>query len=288
MKAKFDGKRVLMELVRDCFAAFLIAVSVAVFAANADFAPGGINGMSVIIYSLTGLPMGAVSLALNVPIIFVTYKLLGRGFLLRSIRSMVICAVFMDYVIPLVPSYGGSRLLAALFAGAFAGVGYAVIYLQNSSTGGSDFLIMSVKKMKPHLSIGQITQIIDGSVILLGGFIFRDIDAVLYGIICTAVCTAVLDKIMNGTCSGKTVLIITTSGWEIAREIDRVTSRGATIMDAVGGYTRAKKEAVLCVCSHRQIPMIRQIVRQIDEKAFVIVGEFTQVYGEGFSDIQEV
>lgn len=275
------------EALWDCAAAFMIAAGLSVFAAGADFAPGGVNGLSLIIRHLFELPMGAVSLVLNGPVILMTYKLLGRDFLLKSLKSMVICAVFMDYVIPFVPPYHGNQLLAALFAGAFNGAGLALIYLQNSSTGGSDFLILSVKKLKPHLSIGQITQIIDGSVIVLGGFVFRNIEAVLYGIVCTAVTTAVIDRIMNGACSGKTVMIITESGRRIAAEIDRAMGRGATIMRATGGYSGTQKDAVLCVCSHRQIPQVRRVVQGLDGNAFVIVGEFTQVYGEGFQKLEE-
>ena len=118
------------EALWDCAAAFMIAAGLSVFAAGADFAPGGVNGLSLIIRHLFGLPMGAVSLVLNGPVILVTYKLLGRDFLLKSLKSMVICAVFMDYVIPFVPPYHGNQLLAALFAGAFNGAGLALIYLQ--------------------------------------------------------------------------------------------------------------------------------------------------------------
>ena len=243
MKVRKRLEGLAREVLWDCAAAFMIAAGLSVFAAGADFAPGGVNGLSLIVRHLFGLPMGAVSLVLNGPVILVTYKLLGRDFLLRSLKSMVICAVFMDYVIPFVPPYHGNQLLAALFAGAFNGAGLAVIYMQNSSTGGSDFLIMSVKKLKPHLSIGQITQIIDGSVIVLGGFVFRNIEAVLYGIVCTAVTTAVIDRIMNGACSGKTVMIITESGRRVAAEIDRAMGRGATIMRATGGYSGTQKDA---------------------------------------------
>ena len=92
MKVRKRLEGLAREVLWDCAAAFMIAAGLSVFAAGADFAPGGVNGLSLIVRHLFGLPMGAVSLVLNGPVILVTYKLLGRDFLLRSLKSMVICA----------------------------------------------------------------------------------------------------------------------------------------------------------------------------------------------------
>lgn len=196
MKTNFLQK-LLPALAVDCIGSFLIGVSVVVFALNADFAPGGINGMGVIVNYLTGLPIGAVIIILNIPMILVSFRLLGRQFFLSSVKTMLISSFFIDHVVCYLPAFTGSRLAAALLSGAFAGTGLALIYLQNSSTGGSDFLIMSVKKLKPQLSIGRITQLLDGSVILLAGFVFHNIDAVFYGIIYTLVNSLVIDMVMK-------------------------------------------------------------------------------------------
>ncbi|PNV63122.1 hypothetical protein C0033_06280 [Clostridium sp. chh4-2] len=192
----FFCKRIT-ELAVDCVGSLLIGISVVVFALNANFAPGGINGMSIIINYLTGLPIGAVIIGLNIPIILFSFRLLGKRFFLVSLKTMVISSLFIDHVVCYFPPFSGSRLAAALLSGLFAGTGFALIYLQNSSTGGSDFLIMSAKKLNPGFSIGQITQILDGSVILIAGFVFREIDAIIYGIIYTLVNSFVIDLVMR-------------------------------------------------------------------------------------------
>lgn len=196
MKTKFLQK-LLPALAVDCIGSLLIGISVVVFALNADFAPGGINGMGIIVNYLTGLPIGAIIIALNIPMILVSFRLLGRHFFLSSVKTMLISSFFIDHVVCYLPAFTGSRLAAAIFSGVFAGTGFALIYLQNSSTGGSDFLIMSVKKLKPQLSIGRITQMLDGSVILLAGFIFHNVDAVFYGIIYTVINSLVIDTVMK-------------------------------------------------------------------------------------------
>lgn len=273
-------------IAADLIGAFFIAVSITSFALNANFAPGGVNGLGVILNHVAGLPIGLISLVLNVPIIVVSYKLLGKFFLLNSLKSMVICALVMDMTAPFLPKYSGDPLMAAIFSGIFGGIGYGLIFLEGSSTGGSDFLIMSMKKLSPHMSIGQITQIIDGSVIILAGFIFKDVNAVLYGIVNTIVTSIIIDRVMTGTNSGKLTLIITGKGREIAQEIDRTTGRGSTLLKVHGGYQGEEKDMVLCVCGNKQVVPIRKVVKETDAAAFMIVSESKEVFGEGFQNLE--
>lgn len=190
-------KNLFNALIVDCIGSFLIGISVVVFALNADFTPGGINGMGMIVNHLTGLPIGTAILLLNVPIILLSFRLLGKHFFLCSLKTMIISSFFIDHVVCYLPAFEGSRLAAALLSGLFAGTGLALIYLQNSSTGGSDFLIMSVKKLKPSFSIGQITQLLDGGVIFLAAFVFHQIDAVIYGLVYTLTSSLVIDLVMK-------------------------------------------------------------------------------------------
>lgn len=277
-------KVLLKDILVDCIGAFFIAVSVYVFAKSANFAPGGINGASVILNKLLGLPIGVLSLILNIPIAIISFKFLGLKFFIKSIKTMIICAIFMDYIVPFMPSYNGERILSSLFTGALGGVGYAMIYMRGSSTGGSDFLIMTFKKLMPHKSIGQITQAIDGSVIIIGGFIFG-IDAVLYGIISTIVSTVVIDKLMYGANCGKLAIIITENGEEITKKIDEEVDRGSTVINAIGSYSKKNKDVILCACSKNQVYNIKSIIKEIDPKSLMIITEFNEVYGYGFLDL---
>ena len=93
---------------------------------------------------------------------------------------MIFNTLFVDLVFPLLPVYSGDRLTAALFSGALLGAGLGVIYMRGSSTGGADFVVMTLKKLRPHLSLGQLTLAVDLFIILLGWPVFGDLDAVLY------------------------------------------------------------------------------------------------------------
>lgn len=274
------------ELWIDLLGGFLIAISVEVFAVNAEFAPGGVNGVALIINHLFNLPVGMVALLLNIPIILLSYKYLGKLFLLRSLKTMVICTIMMDVVVPaIVPSYTGSQLLASIFTGVVGGIGYALIYMQNSSTGGSDFLIMSVRKLFPHHSIGAITQMIDGAVILSGMFVFKNIDAVLYGIISTVASSVVIDKIMYGANAGKLLLVVTNKSEELAFAINEIVQRGSTFLHATGSYSKTDTHVLMCACSRNQVYMIKREVERIDPKAIMIITESNEVYGQGFQEL---
>ena len=194
---KPDRKKIVRELSVDCIGSLLIGISVVVFAVGADFAPGGINGLAVILNHLFHLPMGAAVICLNIPIILGTFRLLGREFFLSSVKTMVIGSLFLDYVVCYLAPFTGNRLMASVFAGIFAGAGYALIFMQDSSTGGTDFIIMSVKKLKPGFSIGQITQILDGSVILLAGFVYKEMSVIFYGLVYTVVTSLMIDLVIR-------------------------------------------------------------------------------------------
>jgi uncharacterized membrane-anchored protein YitT (DUF2179 family) len=199
---------------------------------------------------------------------------------------MILSSVVIDYVAPLFPVYTGDRLLAALCTGAFSGIGYALIYTRNYSTGGSDFIIMAVKSVKPHLSLGNITFGIDLVIVLIGGYLFRDMDGIIYGIIINYIVAVVVDKIMYGMNAGKMALIVTEHGEQLCRVIDDCCKRGTTVLHAQGGYQGTEKQVVMCACSSKEMYQVQKAVKQADPQSFLIVLESHEVHGEGFRMIQ--
>ncbi len=175
-------------------------------------------------------------------------------------------------------------MLAALFSGVFFGCGLALIYMRGSSTGGTDFLTMSIKALHPHLSLGAVTMAIDLVIILIGWPVFGNLDAVLYGLISTFVTSTVIDKIMYGTSAGKLAIIITTQGPAMATHIDEVCARGSTLIRARGSYTTTDRQVLLCACSKAEAYKVRRAAHQTDPDAFVMITETSEVFGEGFID----
>ena len=172
--------------------------------------------------------------------------------------------------------------MAAICSGVFMGAGMALFYIRGSSSGGIDFLALTIKKKKPHMTIVVITLLIDLVVILLGWPVFGDVDAVLYGVASTGVSTIVIDKILYGAGAGTLAIIITEKGRQIGEKIGENVRRGVTTIPASGGYTGMYRDVILCACSKAEAYLVKSIVQEVDDKAFVMFTETSEVLGEGF------
>ncbi|KLU70066.1 MAG: hypothetical protein RHS_4085 [Robinsoniella sp. RHS] len=246
----------------------------------------GFSGISIILYRLFDLPVGATTIVLNIPVALICYRLLGKGFFFRSLRCMVISSLMIDFIGPLLPVYQGSRLLAAICTGVFGGFGYAIIYMANSSTGGADFIIMAVKALKPYLPLGRIAFLTDVGIILAGGIIFKDVDGIIYGMIINFIFALAVDKVMYGINAGKLAIVVTDHGKEVTEVIEECCGRGSTIMNAMGGYKQDERQVVLCACNNKEMYFVQKAVKAADPKSFLIVMESNEVHGEGFTTRQ--
>lgn len=279
-------KEMGIELLWEIGASALIAAGVYNFALNAKFPMTGFTGIAMILYRLFGLPIGLTTIALNIPLAFLCYKLIGRRFLISSLRCMVISSLFIDYLAPLFPVYNGDRMLAALATGVLSGLGYAFIYMRQASTGGSDFVIMAVRALRPHMKLSTLAFINEVLIILAGGIIFKDIDGILYGMVINYLLAAMIDRVMLGVNEGKVGFVVTTDGKSVCKAIDDCAGRGSTILPAQGGYRQEGKDVVMVACSSREMYAIEKAVKQVDEKSFMIVMNSTEVHGEGFRVIR--
>ena len=276
-------KEVGLDIVADIVGSFFIAVGVYNFAVASGFPVAGISGIAIIFYHFFGIPIGVMTAVLNIPIIIICYKLLGKTFLLKSLKTMVISTIFMDVVAPMFPVYEGDLMLSCICMGIFSGLGYALIYLRDSSTGGADFVIMAIRVLRPHLSLGKIIIVLDFAIVLTSGVLIGgNVDKIIYGLISTYILSVVVDKVMYGMDAGKLTLIVTEHGQEVADKIDELTQRGSTLLKGVGSYSKEEKQVVMCACSSKQMRMVQKAVKEVDRAAFLVTMESNEVRGEGF------
>lgn len=281
-----SAKELIIQILWEVAGSIFIAAGIYNFAMQAEFPLTGFSGISMILYRMFNIPIGFSTIIMNIPLAIICYRLLGRKFLISSIRCMLISSVFIDYAAPLFPVYEGSRMLAALCTGVFIGIGYAIIYTRNSSTAGADFITMAIKAVRPHLSIGNIVFVTDMVIILAGGIMFGDVDGIIYGMIINFLFAIVVDKVMYGLNSGKVAFIVTDHGHEICDVIDVCCQRGSTILEARGGYREDKKEVVMCACNSKEMFQVRKAVKEADPLSFFVVMESYEVHGEGFEMIE--
>lgn len=276
-------KNTSVDVLMDMLGSFLIAIGVYNFAAASEFPVAGISGIALLFYHFFDIPIGTMSLLLNIPIVIFCYKLLGKSFFLKSLRTMIILTIFTDFVAPMLPVYEGDLMLSCICMGLVSGLGYAIIYMRDTSTGGADFVIMAVRKIRPHLSLGKIIIVMDFTVVIIGGILLGgNIDLIIYGLISTYLLSTVVDKVMYGLDAGKLTLVVTEKGYEVSGKIDALTQRGATILKGVGSYSKLDKDVVMCACNNKQMHMVHKAVKEVDPAAFLVTMEASQVRGEGF------
>lgn len=276
-------KEIVIDLGADILGGLLIAVGVYNFAVASGFPVAGVSGIAVLFYHFFNIPIGIMTILLNVPIALVCYRLLGKTFFWKSIKTMLISNFIIDQIAPLLPVYRGDLILASICIGIFAGMGYALVYIRDTSTGGADFIFMAVRKWKPHLSLGRIIITFDFAVIILGGLLRNgNIESIIYGLIGSYILSVVVDKAMYGVNAGKMTLIVTDHGQNVADKIAELIGRGSTLLRGVGSYSKDEKQVVMCACSNKQMHMVQKAVKEVDEEAFLIIMESSEVRGKGF------
>ena len=275
-----------VNLLLEAVGCFISALGIYSFAVAAGVPVTGVTGICAILYRLFGLPIGIATILLNIPIVLFSYKKLGRAFFLRSLFCMVMFAVYTDTILTHLPVYQGDRLLATICGGVIGGIGDALIYMQNASTGGLDFVTMAIKVKHPHLPFGNLTFAAALAVIVLNGVVFHDVDSVIYGLLFNYLVAAVINKVMFGFASSMLALIVTDNGKAACEEIDRVADRGSTILHGQGGFNGDPKDVVLCACSNKQLYEIEQAMKQLDPRCFIIMLQSNEVHGEGFRRLE--
>ena len=268
---KLFGKTWMFDTLVEIVGSILTGVAIYNFALPAKFPMTGFSGLALILHRLFDLPIGVMTIVLNIPVAILCYRMLGRRFFLCSVRCMILSSLFIDYIAPLLPLYTGERLIAAICAGVLGGLGYALIYMRNSSTGGADFITLALKAKHPHMPLGRFIVLTDGIVVLLGGIIFHDFDGIVYGMMIDLIFAVIADKIMYGANAGKLALIVTNHGKAVTDRIDELCGRGTTIIDARGGFRQDRRDVVMCACSGKEMFAITREVKLLDPASFTII-----------------
>ena len=276
-------KKFLADILFDFIGGLLIAIGVYNFAAVSEFPVAGISGIALVFYHFWGIPIGIMTFILNIPIIIFCYRLLGKMFFLRTAKTMLIGVFCMDVIAPLLPVYEGELMLSCICMGLLSGLGYAFIYMRDTSTGGMDFVTMAIRVLRPHLSLGRIIVVLDCAIVLIGGLLMGgNVDKIIYGLIATYILSIVVDKVMYGLDAGKLTLVVTEHGHAVAEKIDELTQRGATLLKGEGSYSKQEKAVVMCACNNKQMHMVHKAVKEVDGEAFLVTMEASQVRGQGF------
>ena len=284
---KSEIKKFSMDLAYDFIGSFIYAVGINVFTRPNNIAPGGVTGIAIIINFLFNLPVGAVTFAINIPLLFLSYFKLGKTMTLKTLKSVAVLSLCIDLFALTGYSYTGSPLISALFGGLMMGAGLALVYMRGSTTGGLDIVVRVIQQHLRHFPIGKIMMCTDLMVLIAGAFSFRNIDSFMYGIISIFATSKTIDTIIYGLYKGKVVHIFSEKAEEIASSVITTLDRGGTFLKAKGAFTKKDTNVLMCAVRNSQFPELKKIVYSIDPRAFIIVSEAAEIVGEGFKSKDE-
>lgn len=280
-------KKYAQDILADCAGSFLMAVGIYCFAEKVDIAPGGVSGIAIMLKAVFGFPVGMAIFMMNIPLLTAAYKFIGKRFALRTVRTLIINTSLLDMVVTkFLPQYSGDRLLGSLFGGIFIGIGLGLIFLRGSSTAGTDIISYLVERKYPQIQMGKALMAVDCVILGASGFVFGNIDSVLYGFVALFCQTVIIDKIVYGAEKGRNVMIISEKSQEIAKRIMNEKARGATFLKAEGAYSGKESKVLMCVIRRWEYHDLKEIIYDTDANAFVITTEAEQIMGEGFSKIR--
>lgn len=262
------------------------AVSVNMFTAPNQIAPGGVTGAATLLNYAFGLPIGTMILVINLPLLLAAWRKCGAGFTLRTLIVTVLSSVIIDAAAPFLPAFRGDMILTALFGGVLAGLGLGLIYMRGATTGGSEIVARLLERRLRHLPIGRLILLVDTVVVAVSALVYRQLESALYALVLIFVSSLVMDAIVYGGDRGKMLLIMSREEEEIARRILAQMERGVTVLKAAGGYTGEDRRVLLCAVRRSEVYQLRTLVYDTDPDAFLIVVSTEEVLGEGFKRIE--
>ncbi|MCT4542489.1 MAG: YitT family protein [Vallitalea sp.] len=264
----------------------LLAIGLNMFFIPLDLVTGGVTGLAIIIKKLTqgiipgGIEPWITNIIINIPLFLTAIFIKGKNFGGRSLFSTMFLSVALIYTSYL-PAATNDILLGSVFGGALSGAGLGLVFSAYSTTGGTDLAASIIQHYIKHISVAQIMFLLDALIIISGYFIFG-IEKAMYAIVAVFISAKVIDAILEGIHFSKAAFIISDYNEEISQEIMERLDRGVTGLQGSGKYSKKNKEVLLCVVSKKEIVKLKEIVREIDKSAFVIVADVKEVLGEGF------
>lgn len=245
---------------------------------------GGTSGLGLIFVHVTGIgTIGLVNFILNVPLYIAGYAKLGRRFFWGSVIGMLGASAFIDLFEQLPKPEVSEPLLGAIYGAILGGLGIGLIFRSGASSGGSDIVIRLLRMRNQNASVGTISLILDGIVIILTAIVFQDIQKALYSGVAIYIYSRVFDAVLFSFDNSRVALIISPKHEEIAEAIGSQMHRGVTLLEGEGYYTHQHTKVIMTAIRSRQLTDLKRTVSEVDPDAFVIIQESHQVLGKGFA-----
>lgn len=263
------------------------ALSLVLFLSPNDVVAGGSSGLAVMIHYLSPvLSMGVLNFCINLPILLFGLKCCGWRFIAKCLLTISVLSAMID-VLSFLPPMTSDPLLASLYGGVCQGVGIGLFVRSQYSSGGTELLAREVKHFVKFVKIPALVGALDAIIVLAGTIVTKNPDNMLHALILIFVSAKVSEVVIMGLGRSKLCFIITDHGAEVSAALIAKSPRGITMLDGQGMYTGNTHNVLFTCVKNHQLPLLRQVVNEIDKQAFVVVSDSVEVRGKGFASLAE-
>lgn len=280
------NKKQIKEYILITIGVIFVAIAVEYFFAPNKLAAGGMVGIAIVLNSIfPRLGVGSVTLFLNILLLLVSLIVLGKEFGKKTTFASIGLSVLMWIIEKFLNPFAitNDLVIATIFGTLLSGVGMAIIFNYNSSTGGSDILAKIMNKFL-HINIGTALLIVD-IIITISAIIVFGVNIGFYSMLSVIILGITIDKLIDGLNSCKEVLIMSSKENEIRNYIIKELSRGCTFLNGVGGFTGKDVRVIYAILERKEYIKLKGFIIEIDPSAFISVRESHEVLGEGFREM---
>ncbi|MBD7914260.1 YitT family protein [Clostridium sp. Sa3CUN1] len=279
------NKYMILDFILIFIGCIIASLGVNLFLVNAQLLSGGATGVALILQYMYNVPSGITVFLINIPLFFISYKMLNKKFTLYTAVGMVSLSISLIITKPLSSLVRvDDLLLYCIYGGVLCGLGYGLVFSRNGSTGGTDIITMVLRKKFSNLEIGKLSFGINCIIVFIGALIFG-LPKALYTLISMFVQGVIVDKVINGFNSKKLLLILTEKEQDIIQYVIKDMNRGVTSLVAEGEYTHELKKMLYIAVTSGQMIRLKNKILRIDPKAFITIIDVSEVNGKGFYKI---
>ena len=274
----------IFEYIMIFLGAVIAAFAIEEFLVPCTILDGGVVGVSIIINNFTGIELGILTFAINLPFLIFAAKKLGHSFIIRSTYAMIIFSVFVEIFSEFVNATN-EYLLAVCFGGVILGLGVGLVIRYGGCLDGTETVAILLNK-KMGTPVGQTVLIINVFVYLVAGILFGW-DRAMYSLLTYFITSKILDIIENGIDQAKAAMIITDDAAIVSKMIYEKLGRTVTIMEGTGLVSGSKK-VLYCVITRFEVKELKNIINSIDTSAFVTISDVSEIIGSHIKKTEEI
>ena len=275
----------MLEKIRRYFV-ILLGEIITAFAISCFYTPnkvvsGGVSGIATILYHTLAIPTGLSFAVINVALLLISLKFLGKHFVGTTIVGSLLLSLFVQ-LFSYLPPVTEDILLASVFGSVLYGIGIGLTLIEGASTGGTDIISRLIQCLFPHVKIGSLLLVVDAMVIGASLCVFHDVNLTLFGILALFLASSSINMLISKLNISKLAFVVSDKGLDISKTLVSESPRGVTLINATGAFTMQQKSVLMCALKENEIPQFQRRILELDEEAFIIFSESQQIVGNGY------